>query len=129
MSPSHVRSLVNSEVVALAAVAQRTSTLTGSAIDMGAYEGTAKVILHGVRATGTLTPKLQDSPDGSTDWTDVPTALYEGGFAAITAGTDFLQEVDLDVQAARRYVRFVGTAASTPDHTYSVTACAVKKYE
>lgn len=113
-------------VSALAAVAARTTTLTGTGFDTKEYEGVMKVALHGVRVTGDLTPTLEHSADNSTGWAVIPAGSF-AGFTAITAGTDFLQAVDLKVDGAKRYVRLIGTAATTPSHTYGATIAGAKK--
>jgi hypothetical protein len=113
-------------VTALAAVAVRTATLTGTGVDIKEYEGVMKVALHGLRTTGDLAGKLQDSADNSTGWADLSTDKF-AGFTAIAAGTDFLQVVDLKVDGCKRYVRFVGTATNTPSHTYGATISGAKK--
>lgn len=125
--PAGINALARVTVAALAAVANRTATLTGTGLDLLTAEGVARVTLHGLRATGNLTPTLEHSDDNSS-WATAPTSAF-AGFTAITSGTDFLQSVQLDTRECKRYVRLVGTAASTPDHTYGASVAYFKKYE
>jgi len=114
--------------LALAPVAARVVTLTGAALDLLNYDGLAKIRLHGVRATGDLTPTIEDSADGTTGWAVIPAGALDSAFTAITAGTDFLQSRVLEVGIVKRFIRFIGTAANTPSHTYGATVSAKPKY-
>lgn len=113
---------------ALAPVAARTATLTGAAFDLLDYEGQARITLHGVRTAGSLTPTIEESADGSTGWAAVPASSLSTALTAVTSGTDFIQSVNLDVSITKRHIRLVGTAASSPDHTYGATIAGVKKF-
>jgi hypothetical protein len=116
------------DVLAFAPVAVRTTTLTGAALDIRAYEGLMRINLHGLRATGDLTPTIEDSVDGSTGWVVVPASALDSAFTAVTAGTDFLQSRVLDKTQTRGFIRLIGTAANTPSHTYGAAVVGVKKY-
>jgi len=116
------------DVVALAPVAARTSTLTGTALDLLNYDGLAKIILHGVRVTGDLLPTIEDSADGTTGWVVIPAGALDSAFASIVAGTDFLVSKTLEVGIVKRFIRFIGTASNTPSHNYGSTVAAMKKY-
>lgn len=67
----------------------------------------------------TLDAKLQDSADGSTGWADYvpPGQTTVAAVAQITA-VNTLQEVDVNLEAAKRYIRVVEvvtlTAGSSP---------------
>ena len=127
MSPSTSNIAAQLAPVALAAVAARTSTLTGTALDINAYDGLVLVVLHGVRTAGDLTPTLEHSDVSGSGFVTVPTGIF-AGFTAITAGTDFLQAVVLDASAAKGFIRLIGTAANSPNHTYGATVIPIKKY-
>ena len=114
--------------VALAPVAARTSTLTGAALDLLLYDGLGEIVLHGLRTTGDLTPTIEDSADGSTGFAVIATSALSSAFTAITTGTDFIQARTLDVAIVKRFIRFIGTAANTPSHTYGATFGGMKKY-
>ncbi len=113
---------------ALAAAARRTTTLTGTAIDVLAYEGVALVLLNASAGTGTnptLDVKLQHSDDNST-FTDVTS----GAFAQVTdaAETAGVKVMKLNVSDLKRYVRVVGTiAGTTPSFDFGVEFVGIKK--
>lgn len=113
----------------LAGSASRTSTLTGSAVDLQGLSGEATVILDSSAATAgtnpTLDVKIQDSADGSTGWADVTGAA----FTQVTS-TASQQRLSVNVSEIKRYVRTVGTlgGTSTPTFVYSVNLLGVNKY-
>lgn len=114
-------------VVELAANAVRTSTLTGSGVDLQSYDGYAQVILQSSAATAGTTPtlnvKLQDSADNSTDWTDITGAV----FAEVDDTPDSTQMIQVNVSAVRRYVRVVGTIAGTDTPTFGFGVAMVAR--
>ena len=113
---------------ALAAAARRTSTLTGTAIDVLEYEGVALVLLNTAAGTGTtptLDVKLQHSDDNST-FGDVTS----GAFSQVTdvAGTAGVKAMKVNVSDLKRYVRVVGTiAGTTPSFDFGVEFVGIKK--
>jgi len=114
--------------VVLAPVAARTSTFTGTALDLLNYDGLAEIVLHGVRTTGDLLPTIEDSADGSTGFATIPASALSAALTAIAAGTDFIQARVLDVSIVKRFIRLIGTASNTPNHTYGATVGGFKKY-
>lgn len=112
----------------LAAAARRTSTLTGTGIDVLAYEGVALVVLNASAGTGTtptLDVKLQHSDDNST-YADVT----GGAFTQVTdvAGTAGVQVKKINVSDLKRYVRSIGTiAGTTPSFDFGVEFIGIKK--
>lgn len=100
-------------------IAAKTSTVTGSAVDLIGYIGKAVVIQNVGTVSGTsptLDGKIQDSDDGSTGWADVSGVT----FTQVTASNSFQQAV-IDTRATKRYVRYVGTiAGTTPSFTMGV---------
>lgn len=115
----------------LAAVAARTSTLTGTAIDLRDFDGSVRIILKGVRTTGDLVPTIEASDVSGSGFADITSSLQTPpgatGFGTINSGTDFVQEANLDVSAVKGFVRFIGTASNTPNHTYGVAVVGLKK--
>lgn len=111
----------------LSNIAARTSTVTGSAVDLQGYQGKLKVMQNVGTVSGTtptLDGKLQDSADGSTGWADVTGAT----FTQVTAA-DSLQSIGVDTRAVKRYVRYVGTiGGTTPSFTMGVTFVGSKQY-
>jgi hypothetical protein len=112
----------------LAAAARRTSTLTGTGIDVLAYEGVALVVLNASAGTGTnptLDVKLQHSDDDST-YADVT----GGTFTQVTdvAGSAGVQVKRINVSDLKRYVRVIGTiAGTTPSFDFAVEFVGIKK--
>lgn len=112
----------------LAAAARRTSTLTGTGIDVLAYEGVALVVLNASAGTGTtptLDVKLQHSDDNST-YVDVT----GGTFTQVTdvAGSAGVQVKKINVSDLKRYVRVIGTiAGTTPSFDFAVEFIGIKK--
>jgi hypothetical protein len=112
----------------LAAAARRTSTLTGTGIDVLAYEGVALVVLNASAGTGTtptLDVKLQHSDDNST-YADVT----GGAFTQVTdvAGSAGVQVKKINVSDLKRYVRVIGTiAGTTPSFDFAVEFVGIKK--
>ncbi len=111
----------NSTTVALLATAScaDTAAATGARVDLLDYTGGAIIVQnHGV-STGTLVGKIQDSADGSTDWTDVSGAA----FTQSTTGAD-IKAIALQTKQVRRYIRYVGTVGTGPQVVgVSLTAC------
>lgn len=124
-----MNSLNRAAVAVLAAPASRTATLTGTGLDVEKYEGVGKVVLHSTAASAgtnpTLDVKVQDSPDNSTGWADIPGAT----FAQVTDAAS-LQAIHIDLSAAKKYIRVVGTlgGTSTPTFLYGVELLAHPKY-
>ncbi len=105
----------------LSNVAARTSTVTGSAVDLLGYIGKIKILQIVGTVSGTtptLDGKIQDSADGSTGWADVTGAT----FTQATASDD-VQSIGLDTRAVKRYIRYVGTiGGTTPSFAMGVVA-------
>ena len=112
----------------LAAAARRTSTLTGTGIDVLAYEGVALVVLNASAGTGTnptLDVKLQHSDNDST-YADVT----GGTFTQVTdvAGSAGVQVKRINVSDLKRYVRVIGTiAGTTPSFDFAVEFVGIEK--
>jgi hypothetical protein len=105
----------------LAPTAARTTTGTGSAVDVRGLKGIAAIVLDSAAGTGT-TPTLdlviQDSPDGTTGWANVTGAAF-----AQVAGAASRQKIPLDVDAVRGFIRASWTiGGGTPSFTFSANA-------
>lgn len=113
----------NSTTVALLAAAScaDTTAATGSAVDLLDYCGGAIIVQNHGTSTGTLTGKIQDSADGSTDWQDVSGA----SFTQSTTTAD-IKAIALQTKQVRRYIRYVGTVDTGPQ-VVGVSLTAVKK--
>lgn len=110
-------------------VAQETATFTGATTniaDLLEFDGDIQIILDAGAAggSGTMTGKIQTSDTTtSNDFTDVA----GGGFTAVAQAAS-KQVKTLNRDELKRYVRFVGTVASSGTTTYSVQGYGLKKY-
>src|SRR6185312_11962216 len=104
------------EAVQLVAPAAKTSTVTSTAFDRelgvsgdkGApYEALEVLVEFGAWTDGSWTPKLQESTDNNSDYTDVAAANQLGTFTAVTstAGQNKIQRVAY--VGSQRYVQVV----------------------
>ena len=97
----------------LAPPISRTSTLTGTGIDVQDYEGGALIVLNAAAATAGSTPtcivKLQHSAASGSGYEDVTGAV----FTTITdaSGTAGVQHLHVNVSSLMRYLRVIGTIA------------------
>lgn len=123
-----LNALAQATGVELAPAASRTSTLTGTGIDVLEYEGVALVLLNASAGTGTsptLDVKLQHSDDDST-YEDVAS----GAFSQVTdaAETAGVKVMKLNVSDLKRYLRVVGTiAGTTPSFDFGVEFVGITK--
>lgn len=121
--------LTQANVVELAPVLLRTSTLTGSAIDVRKYEGIGQIILMSNAATAGTTPtlnvKIQESATSGGSYTDVTGAV----FAQVDDSPDSTQMIAFDFNACKGFIKVIGTIAGTdtPTFTFGVAAVAVCK--
>lgn len=112
-------------VIELAPVAVRTSTLTGSAVDVSDYTGPLHIILQSSAATAGTDPTLNvkltecDTPGGS--YTDVSGAT----FTEVTDAADVTQMITVDVDSLKQYVKIVGTIGGTVTPTFGFGISAV----
>lgn len=121
--------MANSKVVTLLAAAQRTATATGAAVGTGkalkpitqdaeGFNRQMQVFLNcTAAAAGTLDLTIEGSIDGGVT------------FFTLAPASAWTQVTTTPGKQCRRYegpipalIRAVGTAATSPDHTYSVTA-------
>ena len=114
----------------LAAAARRTTTLTGTEIDVLPYEGVALIVLNASAGTGTtptLDVKLQHSDTTTSgDFADVT----NGTFTRVTdvSGTAGVQVMRVNVSDLKRYLRVIGTiAGTTPSFDFGVEFIGIKK--
>ena len=110
-------------------VAEEAATFTGATTniaDLKDFDGDIQIILDAgaAAASGTMTGKLQHSDTTtSNDFSDVT----GGGFTAVAQAAS-KQVKTLNRDALKRYIRFVGTIASSGTTTYSVQGYGLKKY-
>jgi len=112
------------EFLELAKPLLRTSTVTGTGVDVRDYQGVLKVIqqVGAIANTPTLDGKIQDSADNS-NWADV--SGYT--FTQVTAA-DNIQTLGVDTRKVRRYIRYVGTiGGGTPNLNMAVNAVGQKQ--
>jgi hypothetical protein len=94
---------------AIAAAVIKTTTTTGTAVDLANTRSNFFSVNVGVITDGTHTAKLQDSPDNST-WTDVDSTLVLGTPGALVSATN----AKFSYIGAQRYVRLVVTVTGSP---------------
>lgn len=87
----------------------RTTTISGTGVDLANAGGNAVFFQVGALTDGTHTPKLQESSDNST-YTDVAAADQVGTLAALAANTN--QKVSYI--GSKRYIRAVITVTGSP---------------
>jgi hypothetical protein len=110
-------------------VASETGTFTGATTniaDLKDFDGDIQVILDAgaAAASGTMTGKIQHSDTTTSgDFSDVTS----GGFTAVAQAAS-KQTLTLNRDGLKRYIRFVGTIASSGTTTYSVNGYGLKKY-
>lgn len=112
------------------APASVTTDANGSSVDRLTYShllATANVKVTG--GTGNVTITVQDSATGSSGWADyTPDVLFASNLASVTTAsfpvisTDGAYKLDVDLSAAKRYIRFAVLAGSSPTITTSVVA-------
>jgi hypothetical protein len=110
-------------------LAQETATFTGATTniaDLKDFDGEIQIILDSgaAAASGTMTGKIEHSD--TTDNADF-SAVTGGGFTAVAQAAS-KQVMTLNRDALKRYIRFVGTIASSGTTTYSVNGYGLKKY-
>ena len=113
---ANFRGDISQELIAASLWATSTGVTTdaaasGASVDIGGDVGnilTAVQVVGGLAGTGTptLTSKVQESTDGSNNWTDVT----GGGFTAVTTSQN-VQAIGF--KPTKRYVRTTGTVAGT----------------
>lgn len=124
-----MQDLIQANVIEALANAVRTSTVTGSAIDVRQYEGKGQVILSTSAATAgtspTLNVKLTESATSGGSYTDVAS----GAFEEVTDAADSTQMIPIDFAASKGFLKVVGTigGTSTPTFGFSVTIVGRKK--
>jgi len=119
-----VTAAISSGLVNLSSIAARTSTVTGTGVDVSAYTGPMLFVQDVGTVSGTtptLDGKLQDSADDSS-YADVTGAT----FTQVTASNS-VQTLQLGADSVRKYVRWVGTiGGTTPSFTCGVKAIGIK---
>ena len=106
--------------LSLAEADERTSTLTGTALDVLDYEGVALIVLNaGLASAGTdptLNVKLQHSDTTTSgDFVDVSGATFT---EVDDADGDGVQALKVNVSNLKRYLRVIGTIAGTATPTF-----------
>jgi hypothetical protein len=86
-----------------------TTTVIGTAVDLVSADGRCFAVQQVGTVSGTsptLAGKVQESADGSTNWTDISGATF-----TTVSATDNVQAISFD--RTLRYVRYVGTIGGT----------------
>lgn len=119
-------------LLSLAATATRTTSSTGSGVDMIDYEGQIAVVVDSSAsaATGTFDHFLEECDTSGGTYTAVPVAaLAEGAFTQVTNAAASQQVRHLDIADRKRFIRAAWTAGGgSPSAGFSVHVLAQKKY-
>lgn len=111
--------LSQANVVELAPMALRTSTLTGTGQDISNYTGICQVILQSTAATvgtnPTLDVKLQESDVVGSGYTDITGAV----FAQLTAAADVTSMIAIKPDELKKFIRVIGTIGGTSTPTFA----------
>lgn len=120
-------SVEQANVVELIPMAVRTSTVTGTGVDVSAYTGTCQVILQSSAATAgtspTLNVKVQQADTLGGAYTDVTGAA----FAQVTGAADVTQMIAILPDEIKPFIRVLGTigGSATPTFGFGVTMIGV----
>lgn len=108
-------------VKSLSPVARTDGTANGTAVDRmvnGGMQDAVVIVSTGTVTDGSHAISVQDSADGSTDWTAVAAAQLQGSAPTIVAASDDTV-FEFGVQASRRYLRVVAvTTGATTGGTF-----------
>lgn len=126
---AQANALALSEVVQMEINLSRTATLTGTGLDVSAYEGIAKV----VQVVGTPTAGTNPTWDGK-----IQTSATSGGTYADVSGATFtqittpggMQGIAVDLNKCDKFIRYVGTIGGTVSPAFPVGVAfeGIKKY-
>jgi len=97
--------------------AARTTTANGGAVDTVANGGMqdAVLVVHaGTVTDGTHAITVQESADGSTNWTAVAAGNLQGSLPSLTSSADEAVTM-VGVRPTKRYVRAVSTVSGSPE--------------
>lgn len=102
----------NKEVACIASFVPllRTSTITGTGVDLQNFQATCIVIAAGAITDGTHTPTIEESDSSGSGFSAVAAADLSGTLVAITANS--VQEVGY--LGSKRYIRVVSTVTGSP---------------
>jgi hypothetical protein len=121
MSPATGSAAALFQSAQLLAAQSVTGVVTPAGVDFLDYDGLFHVTQNcGAQVGGTLTGKIQSSPDNSV-WTDVTGATFTG----VTTGNQ-VQSLTLDSAMCQRYIRWTNTFAGT-SILVAVTISGIKK--
>lgn len=130
MCPAGINALAQTVVRQLALPAARTSTFTGTGVDVSDLEGLGTVTLHAAKGSGnadnTLDVKIQESLVSGSGYADISGATFAQVLG--TGGTDALADYVIDFKIAKPFIRIIGTiAGSTPSFVFGATVRGQKK--
>lgn len=121
--------LTQANIVELLPTAVRTSTATGTGVDIHGYAGTAQFILTSSVATAGTTPTLNVTLEHSDVVGSGYAAISGAAFTEITDGADATEMMELNLDGLKPFVRAVGTIAgtNTPTFGFGVVMVAVRQ--
>lgn len=115
-----------------------TTDANGSAIDRLRYShlmaGLNVTVSSGTNPT--LDVKVQDSADGSTGWADyTPSVVFSNNLSGVTTAafpqvtTTGINKLDVDLSAAKRYIRFAQTVGGTQPSMIVAASAWLTQYD
>lgn len=116
-------SLIQANLIEALPNAVRTSTTTGSAVDLRGYEGKGQVTLTTSAATAgtspTLNVKLTECATSGGSYTDITGATFN----EVTDAANLSQMIPIDFDACKGFLKVVAThgGTNTPTFNYAVT--------
>lgn len=99
-----------SSAVSVAQGALKTTTTTGTGVDLSGFRSAAVLLLPGAITDGTHTPTIEESDASGSGYSEVAAADLSGTPAALTANT--IQEIGY--LGRKRYIRVVVTVTGSP---------------
>lgn len=123
------RGLEKLELLSLHPTAARTSTSSGTGVDLQQYDGDVVLILDSAAAGAGTNPTLDVTVEHSDASGSGYTAITGAAFTQVTNAAS-QQKLVISRDDAKRYVRVTYTIGGTnsPSFTFSVTGVGVKKY-
>lgn len=127
-----LHALGNALLLNLQPTAARTTSASGTAVDLQDYHGTGALVLDAAAGTGTTPTNditFEESDDNST-FTAVPAGAFYGGANYTQLVTTASRQVlYFNVAERKRYLREKHVVAgTTPSYTYSVNFLGQKQY-
>lgn len=93
--------------VSLAPASRTAATYNGTSVYLAGYNSAAVVFSTGDLASGTATPSIEESSDGSTNWAAISADRLNGTLAAVSANSTLVIGLTNVAGITKKYVRAV----------------------